>query len=109
MEQKLAPLGQIVERLLTSLGLGPNYHGWKAVHDWPLLVGPDIARSARAESFRDGAIIVVVEKDVWRQELELQKDQILAAIHRRPGGQVVKKIVFRAGSHRENKDEHHGD
>lgn len=106
MEQKLAPLGQIVEQLLMSLGLGSTYHGWKAVHDWPVLVGPDIARSARAESFRDGAIIVVVEKDAWRQELELQKEQILAAIHRRPGGKAVKKIVFRAGSHRENKDEH---
>lgn len=105
MAEKLTRLGNVIEKILASMGQGNNYHGWRIVSLWPEIVGSEIARSSRAVRFAEGVLTVVVEKDVWRQELELQRDEILSNIRSQPGGGVVKKIVLRAGPVVEKKNE----
>ncbi len=94
-------LDSIVTHLMQSLGLGKTYYGWQMVERWPEIVGMDIARVARAERFADGILTIIVEKDTWRQELEMQLDSILEKIRAVPGGSAVDRIVLRAGSIRE--------
>ncbi len=103
METEPVRLGKLVERIISAFGLHDKFHGWKIVNQWPEIVGPDIARHSRALRYSDGTLTIVVEKDVWRQELEMQREQILRQIRRVPGGDVVKRIVLRAGSFTENK------
>lgn len=91
-------LGGLIDYVINSLGLGDRYHGWQIVKNWPDMVGPDIARHSRAERFSEGVLTVIVEKDVWRQELEMQRERLMERIRSRPGGAAVKKIVFKAGS-----------
>jgi predicted nucleic acid-binding Zn ribbon protein len=98
-------LGNLIEQVIGSLGLGDKYHGWRLVSRWPDIVGPEVARQARAVRFADGILTVVVEKDVWRQELEMQLESILDKIRTTAGGGAVKKIVLRAGSSMENKND----
>jgi len=98
-------LGGLIERLVTSLGQADKYHGWQTVARWKEIVGPETARHCRAIRFSEGILTVVVEKDVWRQELEMQLDDILAKIWSKPGGRAVTKIVLRAGSPMEYNDE----
>lgn len=105
MAEKLTRLGNLIEQLLVSLGQGSNYHGWRMVSLWPEIVGSEIARFSQAVRFAEGILTVVVEKDVWRQELELQRDEILLKIRSQPGGKAVKKIVLRAGPVMEKKHE----
>ena len=97
MDNQPARLGDVIERLLASLGQAGRFHGWRIVHQWPEIVGPDIARCARAVRFADGVLVIAVEKDAWRQELEMQAEEILAKIRSRPGGRAVEKIIFKAG------------
>ena len=104
MEQKPTKLNAVVDRLMISLGMGKAYQGWRIVEKWPEIVGADIAKVARAERFSDGMLTVVVEKDAWRQELEMQLEQILTKIRSLPGGRAVDKIILRAGSTREYRD-----
>jgi predicted nucleic acid-binding Zn ribbon protein len=98
-------LGNLIEQVIGSLGLGDKYHGWRLVSRWPDIVGPEVARQARAVRVADGILTVVVEKDVWRQELEMQLESILDKIRTTAGGGAVKKIVLRAGSSMENKND----
>jgi predicted nucleic acid-binding Zn ribbon protein len=98
-------LGHLIEQVIGSLGLSDKYHGWRLVHRWPEIVGPEVARQARAVRFADGILTVVVEKDVWRQELEMQLESILDKIRTTAGGGAVKKIVLRAGSSMESKND----
>jgi predicted nucleic acid-binding Zn ribbon protein len=95
-------LGTLIDQVIGSLGLSKKYHGWRIVGRWPDIVGPDISRHARATRFSDGILTVIVEKDVWRQELEMQLESLLEKVRSAPGGRVVEKIVLKAGSLREN-------
>lgn len=104
MTGKPDKLSAVFDTLMGSLGLQKAYYGWRIVEQWPDIVGAEIAKVARAERFGEGTIVVVVEKDTWRQELEMQLETILAKIRTVPGGRVVNKIVLRAGSLRECSD-----
>jgi predicted nucleic acid-binding Zn ribbon protein len=95
-------LGRLLEKIIGALGIQDKFHGWQIVSRWPDIVGPEIARQSRAVRFVDGILTVVVEKDAWRQELEMQRESILDKIRALPGGKAVKKIVLRAGSLMEN-------
>ena len=61
----------------------------------------EIARVAQADRFREGILVVIVEQDAWRQELEMQRDEILRKIQNCRGGKAVEKIVFKAAGIRE--------
>ena len=100
-----SPLKGILGQILSSLGRKGEFDGWRMVELWPEIVGPEIARYARAVRFIEGSIIVVIEKDAWRQELEMQREHILRKIWSFPGGTAVRKIVLRAGSNWEKENE----
>ena len=106
--KKPASLSQVIEQVVTSLGQGKKYHGWRIVSLWPQIVGEKIAGHSRAVKFSEGTLIVIVEKDVWRQELEMQREHILRRIQAMPGGKAVGKIVLRAGSILESENEQIG-
>lgn len=97
-------LNGVVDNLMVSLGLGKSFHGWKVVGEWSEIVGPDIARVARAIRYGNGVLTVVVQQDTWRQELEMQREELLRKIWMRPGGRAIEKIVLRAGSLKETDD-----
>ncbi len=105
MGQEPTQLGNLIEHVIRSLGLGEKFHGWRIVSRWPEIVGPEIARHARAIRFSDGILTIVVEKDVWRQELEMQLENILEKIRSTSGGSAVKKIVLKSGSSMENHND----
>ena len=96
-ENKPSHLGRVIESLIASMGQSDKYYGWRIVAQWPDIVGPEIARVSKAVRFSEGILTVVVEKDVWRQELEMQLDKIFTKVKSQPGGQVVNKIVLKAG------------
>lgn len=107
MAAKPSRLSDLIEKVIASLGHSHKFQGWRVVGHWPEIVGPEIARCSRAVRFSEGTLIVVVEKDVWRQELEMQREQILGKIRSLPGGAAVEKIVLKAGSVREYENERH--
>ena len=108
MGREPARLKGILSQVLAGLGQEEKFHGWRMVELWPDVVGADIARISRAVRFVDGALIVIVEKDAWRQELEMQRELILNKIRSLPGGYAVKKIILRAGSFQEIDNEQDG-
>ncbi len=99
-----ARLDGVLHKLMSSMGLARRWYGWQVVVTWPEIVGPQLAEVSRALRFAEGVLTVVVEKDVWRQELEMQMDDILARVHEHPGGKVVDRIVLKAGSMRKESD-----
>ncbi len=108
MQKEPARLRGIIGHILSALGQEDKFHGWRMVERWPEIVGAEIARYSRAVRFTDGTLIVVVEKDAWRQELEMQRENILRKIRSFPEGKAVKKIILRAGSAWENENEQNG-
>jgi predicted nucleic acid-binding Zn ribbon protein len=81
-----------MSRLIASWGLTASYEGWQIVRAWPDIVGPQIANRAIAEKFDEGILYVAVDKDIWRQELHMQREDILRKIHSLPYGRAIKEL-----------------
>jgi predicted nucleic acid-binding Zn ribbon protein len=90
--RKPSNISSVVPSVLASLGIKKSCDGWRIVELWPEIVGGDIADQATAVRFSDGILYVLVPRDVWRQELHLQRDLILQKIHSLPFGKAVKEI-----------------
>lgn len=92
------PLSSLVPKIMASLGLSKKYFGWQIVAEWDKIVGENIARISKAIKFDNGILTVAVESDSWRQELSLQRSEIITKIHNHPSGKVVKQLQFVRGA-----------
>jgi predicted nucleic acid-binding Zn ribbon protein len=89
-------LGNVIDGLLSRMGLASTLAGWRIVNAWPDIVGEKVAAVTKPIRYEDNTLLVSVPDAGWRQELHLQIDMILEKIHEIPGGKVVKKIRFTA-------------
>ena len=87
-------VGGVLGRVLEKLGLAREMTGWQAVEAWPKLVGPRVARHARAVAFRNGTLHVEVEGSAWMQELSYLKRDLVQRINRELGGEHVRDVRF---------------
>jgi predicted nucleic acid-binding Zn ribbon protein len=88
------PASSIVPRLLRDLGLEQGLLGFRAIENWPDVVGERIARRTRAVSFENGVLRVEVEGSAWRYELGFLERRLLLELERRLGARVVRKLQF---------------
>jgi predicted nucleic acid-binding Zn ribbon protein len=79
---------------LRRLGLERGIAGWRAVEEWPAIVGPRIARRTRAVEFRDGTLVVEVEGSAWLHELGFLERELLEQLARRLGSRHVVDLRF---------------
>ena len=66
----------------------------KALGLWPEVVGKKIADNAEAESVESGVVLVRVKTPVWRQELQLQKPQIIEKLNQALMKKIIMDILF---------------
>jgi len=91
---KPEPVSDVVARLLRDLGLEDGVLGWKAVEEWPRLVGQRVARHSRAVGFQQGVLLVEVEGSAWMHELGVLKRELLRTVNRHLGAGRVIDIRF---------------
>jgi len=87
-------IARVLPSLLRELGLEAGVLGWRAVEAWPELVGPRVARHARAVAFRDGTLQVEVEGSAWMQELGYLKRDLVRRINQHLGAEDVRDVRF---------------
>ncbi len=87
-------LSELIPQLLHNLKLEEPLHGWKAVQEWPQVVGERLARRTRAVRYREGKLWVEVEGSVWMQELSLLKPELMHRLGRHLAGPWIKDLVF---------------
>ena len=90
----MQPLDVALAQTLRRLGLERGIAGWRAVEEWPSVVGPRIARRTRAVEFRDGTLVVEVEGSAWMHELRFLERELLAQLATRLGSRQVRDLRF---------------
>ncbi|HEX2896686.1 MAG TPA: DUF721 domain-containing protein [candidate division Zixibacteria bacterium] len=85
-------LSPVIDNVIGNLGLRKRYSGWQIVDQWAEIVGNKIAEATKAQRFEDGILFVKVKNAAWRQELSMQTDSLLEAIHKSPHGKSIKQI-----------------
>ena len=87
-------LSGVLSRVLRGLGLDREFDGWRAVDEWPRLVGSRMARHTRAVAFREGTLRVEVEGSAWMHELGFLKRDLIIRINQHLGSDLVRDVRF---------------
>jgi predicted nucleic acid-binding Zn ribbon protein len=90
----LESLSGLLPRVLKQLGLDQGLLGWRAVSEWPQVVGPRVARHTRAVAFRDGVLQVEVEGSAWMHELGFLKRDLVRKVNQHVGSRLVRDVRF---------------
>ncbi len=64
------------------------------VEIWEEVVGVEIFRVAKAESFQAGTLTVVVDHPVWRSELAMMSKDIIRKLNQRLQRVAVRRLRF---------------
>jgi predicted nucleic acid-binding Zn ribbon protein len=87
----------LLEGVLANLDMRSRFREHLAVQAWPQIVGKVISAHARAETVRDGVLIVATDTSAWSQELHMRRHDLLARVAEHVGSDLIRDIHFRTG------------
>ena len=87
-------LKEALRSFVKKEGLDRGIQEQKAVSVWPEVVGEKISANSLAKSISSGILTVEVSNSVWRQELQLQKKEIIEKINKVLTRKTIKDIRF---------------
>ena len=87
-------LKKAIEEAIDSAGIKSALSQEAAVVLWGSIVGDAVSSVTKAERVESGTLIVKVETAVWRQELHMQKEEIINKINKKIGTRAIREIRF---------------
>ena len=92
-KRKPATLSQVVSGVLKQSGLADRVAQAAVIPEWPVLVGPQIARVTEPLSVTaQGTLFVAVSTNAWMTELSLMEPELLRRLNQRTGRLQIRKI-----------------
>ena len=87
-------LKKVIAEAVEGAGIKSALNQENAVILWGALVGKTVSSVTKAERVESGTLIVRVETSVWRQELHMQKNEIIKKINKKIGTTAIRDIRF---------------
>jgi len=74
-------VGDLLSGVLKELGLEGKLEEGRLREQWPRIVGEAIAKRSRPATVRGATLIVEVENNVWMNEIQFHRSEIIRKIH----------------------------
>ena len=87
-------LKKAIEEAIRGAGIKSSLNQESAVILWGVIVGKAISSVTKAERVESGSLVVKVETAVWRQELHMQKKELIKKINKKIGRTAIRDIRF---------------
>ena len=87
-------LKSAIKKAVVSAGVEKALKQESAVFLWGDVVGKRISSVTTAEKVDKGVLMVKTESPTWRQELHMQKKEIIDKINNKIGSKTIKEIRF---------------
>tara|TARA_Y100000748_G_scaffold273834_1_gene248571 strand:- start:638 stop:913 length:276 start_codon:yes stop_codon:yes gene_type:complete len=87
-------LKKAIEEAISGAGIKSALSQEAALILWSGVVGKVVSSVAVAERVESGMLIVRVETSVWRQELHMQKEEIINNLNKKIGTKAIREIRF---------------
>jgi len=87
--------GDALGQLTKSLGIDRAVNEYAIVASWAEIVGERIASVTTAQRIENGVLLVSVATAPWRNELSMQRHEIMRKLNDHAGRDIVKEIRFR--------------
>ena len=83
-----------LEGFIKKQGLKKQLDRQKLLERWGKIVGEKISKNTEAVSVDGDVLIIKAKNSAWRQELQVQKIDILKNINKEPTKKLIKDIRF---------------
>ncbi len=88
------PVGELIIQFLKSIGIYEKIEENLAIVYWESAVGEEIAANAKPLKVVKGILFVKVDDNVWRNELQYFKNEIMEKLNNKIGKKTISDIKF---------------
>ena len=87
-------LKKVLKKAINESGFKKAIDQEDAVFIWGEVVGKNISAVTEATGVDKGTLVIKTESATWRQELHMQKKEIINKINKKIGSIAIKEIRF---------------
>ncbi len=87
-------LKKAIKNVVRESGIDKALKQESAVFLWEEVVGKTVSAVTEAKKVENGVLLIKTQSSTWRQELYLQKKQIINKINKKIGSNAIKEIRF---------------
>ena len=87
-------LKKAIKNVVRESGIDKALKQESAVFLWEEVVGKTVSTVTEAKKVENGVLLIKTQSSTWRQELYLQKKQIINKINTKIGSNAIKEIRF---------------
>ena len=87
-------LKKAIKEAIDGTGIDSALNQEAAIIHWKEAVGEVISSITKAEKVESGVLTIKVETPVWRQELHMQKEEVINKINKKIGTNAIREIRF---------------
>ena len=84
-----------IQNFLKKSGLNSGVEQQKALKLWGEIVGHSISKNTEPVSVKNGTLVIKTTNPVWKQELQIQKTEIIKKLNYRLRKNIIKEIRFK--------------
>ena len=87
-------LKKVIKEAIDGAGIKSALSQEAAVVFWSSVVGKAVSSVTKAEKVESGTLVVRVDTSTWRQELHMQKKEIIKKLNKKIGTRAIRDIRF---------------
>ena len=87
-------LKEAIEKAISDSGIKSALDQETALGLWNIIVGSVISEVTKVEKVDSGTMFIRVDSSVWRQELHMQKEELVNKINNKVGTKAIRDIRF---------------
>ena len=84
-----------IQNFLKKSGLKSGVEQQKALKLWGEAVGNKISKNTKPISVKNGTLLIKTTNPVWKQELQIQKTEIIKKLNNKIKKNIIKEIRFK--------------
>ena len=84
----------ILKKAIEKNGFNHYVNQQKAIDRWSEIVGKTISENTKATKMSNGVLYIETKNSTWRQELQLQKQDIVKKLNKKLKNKIIKDIRF---------------
>ena len=84
-----------IQNFLKKSGLNSGVEQQRALKLWGEIVGESISKNTEPMSVKNGTLVIKTTNPVWKQELQIQKSEIIKKLNYRLKKNIIKEIRFK--------------
>lgn len=84
-----------IQNFLKKSGLNSGVEQQRALKLWGEIVGDSISKNTEPVSVKNGTLVIKTTNPVWKQELQIQKTEIIKKLNYRLKKNIIKEIRFK--------------